>query len=199
MVKMAAESGQQEGYTGQDRRGEKHKDVWDRTGVSPIALMGKVVTHIVRAKTPNPTPSDEFKNGSYNTYREGIQLAVRRVQGRYHQLAIQRMIEPSRRSTVKLDSYVIEVGVPLRYIATKICALFCGGIRPLLTMACTTRMPMIGNNTIFATQTEMIAAIGKREIGRGIFILAKEEPRSTRESGIEIAPMKEAIRNKKRN
>ena len=93
---------------------------------------------------------------------------------------------------MKLDSYVIEVGVPLRYIATNICALFCGGMRPLLTMACTMRMPMMGNSTNFATQTERIAAMGKREIGRGIFILAKEAPRSARESGIEMAPMKEA-------
>ena len=51
----------------------------------------------------------------------------------------------------------------------------------------------MGNNTNFATQTERIAAIGRREIGRGIFILAKEAPKSTRERGIEMAPMKAAI------
>jgi len=90
-------------------------------------------------------------------------------------------------------SCVIEVGVPLRYIATKICALFWGGINPFLTIACTRKTPMMGNNTIFATQTERIAAIGKREIGRGIFILAKKEPRSTRESGIVMAPTKAAV------
>ena len=54
---------------------------------------------------------------------------------------------------------------------------------------------MMGNNTNFATQTERIAAIGRREIGRGTFILAKEAPRSTRESGIVMAPRKEAIGN----
>ena len=88
---------------------------------------------------------------------------------------------------------MIEVGVPLRYIATNICALFCRGMRPHLIMACTMKMPITGNNTNFATQTERIAAIGRREIGRGIFILAKEEPRSTRVSGIVIAPRKVAI------
>ena len=51
----------------------------------------------------------------------------------------------------------------------------------------------MGNNTIFATQTEMIAAMGRREIGRGIFILAKEAPRSTRVRGIVTAPMKAAV------
>ena len=90
-------------------------------------------------------------------------------------------------------SYVIEVGVPLRYMATNICALFCGGMRPPLTIACTTMTPITGNSTSFATQTERIAAIGRREIGRGIFILAKEAPKSTRESGIVMAPRKAAI------
>ena len=61
-------------------------------------------------------------------------------------------------------------------------------------MARTMKMPIMGNNTNFAKQTERIAAIGRREIGRGIFILAKEAPRSTRESGIVIAPRKAAIR-----
>lgn len=87
----------------------------------------------------------------------------------------------------------MDVGVPLRYIATNICALFCGGMKPLLTMACTMNTPMAGNNTNFATQTEMIAAIGRREIGRGIFILAKEAPRSTRVSGMLMAPRKAAV------
>ena len=82
------------------------------------------------------------------------------------------------------------------YIATNICALFCGGMKPPLTMACTMKMPMMGNNTSFATQTEMMAAIGRREIGRGIFILAKEAPRSTRVSGIDMAPMKLAVRRR---
>lgn len=89
---------------------------------------------------------------------------------------------------------MIDVGVPLRYIATNICALFCGGMKPLLTMACTVRTPMVGINTNFATQTEIIAAIGRREIGRGIFILAKEAPRSTVLSGTAIAPRNAAAR-----
>jgi hypothetical protein len=88
---------------------------------------------------------------------------------------------------------VIEVGVPLKYIVAKICTLFCGGIKPLFTIAWTMKIPMMGNITSFATQTERIAAIGRREIGRGIFILAKKVPRSTRESGIVIEPMKAAI------
>ena len=92
-----------------------------------------------------------------------------------------------------MGSYVIEVGVPLMYIATNICALFCGGMRPPLTMACTMRTPMMGNNTNFAMQTEMIAAMGRREIGRGIFILAKEAPRSTRVSGMVMAPRNAAV------
>jgi len=100
---------------------------------------------------------------------------------------------PSGEHRVDTITWVMEVGVPLRYIATKICALFCGGMRPPLTMARTMRMPMTGNSTIFAMQTEMIAAIGRREIGRGIFILAKEAPSSTRVSGIMIAPMKAAV------
>ena len=95
------------------------------------------------------------------------------------------------------ESYVMEVGVPLRYIATKICTLFWGGMKPCLTIACTRKTPMIGNNTNFTIQTERIAAIGNRENGRGIFILAKKEPRSTRERGIEIAPTKAAIEKKK--
>lgn len=100
---------------------------------------------------------------------------------------------------VETSSYVIEVGVPLRYIDTKICALFCGGIKPALTIACTRKTPMMGNSTILAIQTERIAAIGKRENGRGIFILAKKEPRSTRESGIDMAPTKTAIGERRKN
>lgn len=63
-------------------------------------------------------------------------------------------------------------------------------------MACTMKTPTTGSRTNFATQTERIAAIGKREIGRGIFILAKNEPRSTRVSGIVMAPTKAAIEKK---
>lgn len=51
---------------------------------------------------------------------------------------------------------------------------------------------MMGINTNFATQTEIIAAIGRREIGRGIFILAKEAPSSTVASGTAMAPRKAA-------
>lgn len=92
-----------------------------------------------------------------------------------------------------MDPYVIEVGVPLKNIATKICTLFCDGIKPPFTIACTTKTPMMGNSTNLAIQTEIIAAIGRREIGRGIFILAKKEPRSTQPKGTAIAPMKEAM------
>ena len=54
---------------------------------------------------------------------------------------------------------------------------------------------MTGKSTSLATQTERIAAMGKRENGRGISILAKKEPKSTRESGIVMEPMNEAIGN----
>jgi hypothetical protein len=54
----------------------------------------------------------------------------------------------------------------------------------------------MGNSTSFATQTERIAVIGRREIGRGIFILAKKEPKRTRVSGIVMAPTKAAIGEK---
>lgn len=91
------------------------------------------------------------------------------------------------------NSYVIEVGVPLRYIATKICTLFWGGMKPPVTIACTMKTPMMGSNTNFAKQTERIAATGRREIGRGTFILAKDAPKSTRESGIVMEPRKAAI------
>ena len=60
-------------------------------------------------------------------------------------------------------------------------------------------MPMIGNSTSFAMQTERMAAIGRREIGRGTFIRAKKEPKSTRESGIVIAPTKAANGDKVRS
>jgi hypothetical protein len=65
-------------------------------------------------------------------------------------------------------------------------------MKPPFTIACTLSTPMMGNNTNFAIQTERMAAIGRREIGRGTFILAKNEPRSTRESGIVIDPTKAA-------
>lgn len=57
---------------------------------------------------------------------------------------------------------------------------------------------MMGINTNFATQTEVIAAIGRREIGRGIFILAKEAPRSTVVSGMAMAPRKAAAGRKQK-
>ena len=152
-----------------------------------------MVTHIVRVKTPRSLPLENFEGGSHGTYREGVQLAIRRVQRRYNHLPFTRDVSYLRRSTFASGSYVIDVGVPLRYIATNICALFCGGMKSPLTMACTMKTPMMGNNTNFATQTEMIAAIGRREIGRGIFILAKEAPRRTRVSGMVMAPMKAAV------
>ena len=52
---------------------------------------------------------------------------------------------------------------------------------------------MTGKSTSLAIQTERMAAMGNREIGRGIFILAKKEPKSIRESGIVMEPRKAAI------
>ena len=96
-------------------------------------------------------------------------------------------------------SYVMDVGVPLRNMATKIWTLFCGGMKPPFIIAWTMKTPMMGNNTSFAIQTERMAAIGRREIGRGTLILAKKEPKSTRESGMVIAPTKAANGDKVRS
>ena len=67
---------------------EKNMNTSEMKWVSYIAFTRGMLTHIVRVKMPDSALSEEFEGGSDDTYRKGIQFAIRRVQARHDHLPL---------------------------------------------------------------------------------------------------------------
>ena len=118
---------------------------------------------------------------------KGVRLPTRSVQRRDDELAVPESIRTSIPS-FRSGTHLTAVGVPLRKIRINLSVFSFRSRNPVSVRAITKNTPTTGRMTIFAIVVMNIAAIGRRERGRGSWMREKLTPRRMRASGTATPP-----------